>query len=160
MPKTEPHNEDEFTPLSPDLKVITSHDGNDILQYLQVPADFIQGLNWSNNPGFLKLQTYFNPRKPSLGGEFGVKGLKPILREMDDEYRFVLVDDKHPYYLYEEWGGFLNWVKSRELDYVDTDLEKIDYITCAIGNLNLEPVFRGDHPADRAEKTTNDGAGE
>jgi len=79
---------------------------------------------------------------------------------MDDEYRFVLVDDKHPYYLYEEWGGFLNWVKSRELDYVDTDLEKIDYITCAIGNLNLEPVFRGDHPADRAEKTTNDGAGE
>lgn len=151
-PEHDPQTEEDETQQATSAKTgaqtkVMAMDKDEV-PYFQLPPEFTLGLVWSNHPGDLQLQTYFNPKKPHLGSDFGVEGLQPVLREMEGDYRFILTDSKGRFYLYEEWDGFLYWVKSRELEYMDTDVQKVDYIVCAIGDLDTERVFRGNHPAD------------
>jgi len=118
------------------------------LPYLHLPTAYTQDLTWSNDPEDLALQTYFNPKKPNLGGSFGVKGLQPVLREKEGSHRFLLKDDQDRFYMYEEWDSFLYWVHSEELEELDTYQAKVDWILCELGGLDMKPVFRGKHPAD------------
>jgi hypothetical protein len=85
---------------------------------------------------------------PHLGGDFGVKGLEPVLREKQGLNRFLLKDEQDRFYVYEEWDGFLYWVKAEELGDFNTYEEKVRWILCELGTLETEPVFRGKHPAD------------
>ena len=77
-----------------------------------------------------------------------MSGLQPVLREMEDPYRFILKDDKDRFYLYDEYEGFLQWVKSKELEEMDTYQEMVNWILCELGDLETEPVYPDRHPAD------------
>jgi len=71
-----------------------------------------------------------------------------VLREKRGPHRFILVDSKDRFYMYEEWDGFLYWVKSKELEELVTYQEKVNWILCELGDLETEPVFQDRHPAD------------
>lgn len=53
------------------------------------------------------LDTYFDPAKINLGSEFGIKGLKPVLRNTLDD-TFLLKDDENYFYLWNENDKILN----------------------------------------------------
>lgn len=58
--------------------------------------------------------------------------------------------------MYEEWDAFLHWVKSTELEELESHQEKVDWILCQLGGLETEPVFQDRHPADFFVSASNE----
>jgi hypothetical protein len=124
------------------------------LPYVQLDTDFAASLCWSNDPGQLALQTYFNPEKPSLGGDFQVDGLHPILLEDRGRGRFILMDSKDRFYVWSECDGPLYWVRHAEIEELASVEDKVDFILGGLGCLEVEPVCRSKHPADGPDLKT------
>jgi len=93
------------------------------------------------------LETYFLPTPPNLATDYNIKGLKPILRENDGFYRFILTDKQSRLYVWDE-DGYLFWVKDEELESLMSVEEKVDFVLCGLGCLEVEPVYRDYHPAE------------
>ena len=124
------------------------------MPYVPLDSDYAHSVSWSNDPGHLALQTYFNPNKPNLGGDFLVHGLRPILREDEEPYRFILKDNKDRYYVWNEFDGRLFWVRHAELEEMTGLEDKVDFVLCGLGALEVEPVYRDKHPAEDPELAT------
>ncbi|KAF2833279.1 hypothetical protein CC86DRAFT_399911 [Ophiobolus disseminans] len=134
------------------LSCSTQND-NDLL-CVPLEDDFVDSLCWSNDPGHLALETYFDPKKPSLAGDFQVDGLRPVIREDHDRHRFILMDNKNRFYVWTEWDGRLFWVRHAEIEHLTTVEEKVEFILGTLGYLEVEPVYHTKHPADDPELET------
>ena len=67
--------------------------------------EYIADIAWSNNPNNFTLETYFNPKKSSLGRDYKIKGLRPVIREDDNRYNWILTNAKSRWYVWEEFFG-------------------------------------------------------
>ena len=117
------------------------------LPYVRLDEEYVESVCWSNDPGDLALETYFNPAAPNLETDYHIKGLQPVLRESEGTYRFILKDEKDRLYVWDE-DGHMFWVKNKALEKEFTMEDKVDYIICRLGYLQVEPVFQDYHPAD------------
>lgn len=117
------------------------------LPYVRLDPEYARTLCWSNNPDDLALQTYFNPEEPNLDTNYNIQGLVPVLREDEGLYRFVLKDKKGRFYIWDE-DGHLLWVKSKKIEELASNEDKIEFVICSLGCLDVEPVYRDYHPAE------------
>jgi hypothetical protein len=92
--------------------------------WLRLKSEYTAPLCWTNDPRHLKIDTYFDPDKINIGDNFNIEGLRPVLREDDNEYNFILEDADGRWYLWEEYDGLLLWIKSEELKALKTDEER------------------------------------
>lgn len=63
-----------------------------------------KGYCWSNDPGEMDLETYFNPAKPNIGDAFALDGLRPVLKDLDSE-TYLLTDRQNKFYLWAADDG-------------------------------------------------------
>jgi hypothetical protein len=119
-------------------------------RYLPLDSDFTDYLAWTNDPDDLAIETYFDPDKEiNLGRMFNIPGLRPVLKEEDVPDNFILTDDEQRWYLFDEYRRRLLWVKNEELDELEFDEEKADFILCGCGILETEAVYMDFHPANK-----------
>lgn len=143
-------SDEDLHPIAVIHTAANSSDAEDIhgLPYVQLDSDYTNSLCWSNDPGQLSLQTYFDPDKPNLSSDFNVPGLSPILREYGGRHRFILKGSKGRFYVWNEWSGRLFWVRHKEIEELDSLEDKVNFVLCRLGGLEVEPVFHTYHPAD------------
>jgi hypothetical protein len=122
-------------------------ESHDHISHVQLSPGFTEDLCWSNGPNDLALQTYFNRDGPNLGGDFNVQGLQPVLRECRGMHRFIMKDLKDRFYIWDEWDGRLFWIKDAELENLANIEEKLEWILCELGGLEVEVIYRDCHPA-------------
>jgi hypothetical protein len=72
-------------------------------------------LCWSNDPDDLCLETYFDMSKPNVPDDYGVPGLKPVVRETGKD-RFILPDVKERFYLPDAWDWELLGVPDKWME--------------------------------------------
>ncbi|KAH8724862.1 hypothetical protein GQ44DRAFT_826999 [Phaeosphaeriaceae sp. PMI808] len=73
---------------------------------------YFDNSNWTNTKSELDLDTYFHPLRPNLAKDFGVQGLRPVIREpeIDD---FLLIDDNNKFYTWNPNDGRLFKITKR-----------------------------------------------
>ncbi|KAE8842686.1 hypothetical protein PTNB73_00738 [Pyrenophora teres f. teres] len=117
--------------------------------FLKLRDDYTNGLTWSNHPRDLAITTYFDPKKElTLGDDFNIEGLRPVLREESPLDRFLLVDNVMRWYIFDQGSDRLRWINGEDLDECETNEEKADFIVCELGNLCVQPVSSDHHPAE------------
>ncbi|KAF2833280.1 hypothetical protein CC86DRAFT_461683 [Ophiobolus disseminans] len=117
------------------------------LPYVRLDEEYAQSVRWSKNPGDLALETYFNTTKPNLETDYNVKGLRPVLLQNDGFYRFILKDEQDHFYVWDE-DSLLFWVKDEEIEKPMSLEDKVDFVLCGLGCLEVEPVYRNHHPTE------------
>jgi hypothetical protein len=48
-------------------------------------------------------------------------------------------------YIWDEYG-YLMWVKDEELESITSMKDKVEFVLCGLGCLEVEPVYRDYHP--------------
>ncbi|RMZ69195.1 hypothetical protein GMOD_00003128 [Pyrenophora seminiperda CCB06] len=103
-------------------------------------------LGWSNNPHDLRLEIYFADNQVNLGRGYRIKGLRPVLREEEEEeaqhlVRWILTDDEGHWYLWSEEDWELQWINSHTLKKMKGSNEKkVEYILNELLYHSLERV--------------------
>jgi hypothetical protein len=119
--------------------------------YLPLDPDFTIWLAWTDSSRDHSFETYFNPdQEVNIAREWNIPGFRPVLKEGDDSYNFLLTDDRKRWQLLDEFDEQLLWVKDEELEELETNEQKTDFILCGRGGLETEVVYMNYHPADEA----------
>ncbi len=93
--------------------------------YVDLGDSYPKGYLWSNDPADMNLDAYFDPGKYDLATEYGVEGLKPVLKKTDTE-DYPLTADDGKFYIWAIDDGRL-FVCKEELDMT---LEKVIEKAC------------------------------
>jgi hypothetical protein len=113
--------------------------GTSDLQYVQLNPKYMANMCWSNNPNNLYLEVYFDESKPNLADDYGVDGLRPVIRE-NRSSRFILCDAKKRFYIWEEWDGRLLRVQEKYTKGFELTEEIVDNILDCISLAQFDAV--------------------
>lgn len=70
---------------------------------------------WTNKKEELDLDTYFHPLRPNLGQDYGISGLRPVIKD-PRQGDFLLMDDDKRFYSWNPDDGRLFRVKKQGLE--------------------------------------------
>ena len=91
--------------------------------FVDLIDDYFKNSRWSNSENDLDLNTYFHPLRPNLADAYGLPGLQPIIKDIEQE-DFLLVDDNKRFYTWNPNDGRLFRLKATDM----TPREAADFI--------------------------------
>ncbi|KAI1177885.1 hypothetical protein F4777DRAFT_168395 [Nemania sp. FL0916] len=95
---------------------------------------------WTNDPTQLDLDIWFDPQKPNIGNQYGIRNLRPVIKEPEFE-DYLLMDANGRFYTWNPNNGVLFRVKQHPLEPKDAAVLMMN----GFGDQDVEQMFNMAH---------------
>ncbi|KAI0390903.1 hypothetical protein F5Y17DRAFT_36987 [Xylariaceae sp. FL0594] len=93
--------------------------------YVDLADPYYKNSVWTNDPKELELDVYFDPLKPNLGDQFGLRNLRPVIKDTRRE-SFLLMDAGGRFYTWNPDDGLLYRVLQNPLQPKDAAIKMMN----------------------------------